>query len=563
MVGGGDDLLWTTAGNDVFQFNAGDGQDWVTDILHDDAYFFYTPKDLAFYWKNQDAGVAQTEHHTQLLAGHDTLQFGYGIRPSEITLQRIDNHLVFSHANGVDRVVFANWFAANSNQLNRVEFADGTTWDAVRLQEMIANHAPVVNKTLNSQSFNEGSLFSYQLAVDSFTDADAGDSLTLSATLVDGGTLPDWLTFNANSQTFSGAPRLDAAGDYAIKVTAIDRFGSSAHAGFMLTIKDVNPEITGGISNDTLTGTEYADVINSGAGNDILIGGAGNDTLIAGTGSDWLQGGQGDDTLVLSDDARWSNRFIAFNAGSPGKRGTGERVSITAMQRSHDLFDGGEGFDTAQGTDGDDAVFLDDSFSPLPDGHGPRIKNIERFNMGAGDDIVDLTSQTYSYGDAEINGEAGNDTLWGSAGNDVLNGGLGDDKLTGGAGNDTYLFDVGDGHDQIRNDAPDYQTSTDTLRFGQGIKADDLWFERIAQNLKISLYQTGDDITIQNWYQHDSRQLDAIKLDEGLALQNTQIENLVNAMAAFNAPSGFAGVVPQEVREQLAPVIAASWTPSS
>ncbi|WP_418903715.1 putative Ig domain-containing protein, partial [Pokkaliibacter plantistimulans] len=35
---------------------------------------------------------------------------------------------------------------------------------------------------------------------------DAGDSLTLSATLADGSALPSWLSFDASTGTFSGTP---------------------------------------------------------------------------------------------------------------------------------------------------------------------------------------------------------------------------------------------------------------------------------------------------------------------------------------------------------------------
>ena len=89
---------------------------------------------------------------------------------------------------------------------------------------------------------------------------------------------------------------------------------------------------------------------------------------------------------------------------------------------------------------------LDDSSSPAAVS-GPRIKDIEEIDAEGGNDIVDLTSKRYSYGDITINGGSGNDVLWASGGNDVVRGGSGNDKMNGGAGND-YL-DGGSGNDEL------------------------------------------------------------------------------------------------------------------
>jgi len=314
-----------------------------------------------------------------------------------------------------------------------------------------------------------------------------------------------------------------------------------------------------GAGDDLLDGGEGNDLLKGGEGNDILVGGSGDDTLIAGIGSDWLQGGEGNDILVISEDARWNSSFIAYNAGSPGNTGTGERVSISAMQRSHDLFDGGEGLDTARGTDGNDALFLHDTFSPLPNGTGPRIQSIERFNMGAGDDIVDLTSPTYAYGAVELNGEAGNDILWGSSGDDILKGGTGNDRLSGGAGNDRYLFSRGDNQDTIVE-----QDSTagnhDTLSFRGDINHDQLWFTKQNNDLRIQVIGTLDQVIVANWYQGEDKQLEEIQATNGQILVNNQIDQLVQAMASFNPPPIGELLLSDEQQQQLAPVLAASWT---
>ena len=193
--------------------------------------------------------------------------------------------------------------------------------------------------------------------------------------------------------------------------------------------------ISGDYDEATLDGGAGDDTITGGAGDDTLTGGAGADTLVGGEGSDLLDGGDGDDILQYSADGTWSDGFGARNAGSPGEAGTGDIEGIGGMTQSEDVFVGGEGEDTLQMTDGNDALFLDDGLSDSPT-DGPRISGIENIDAGAGDDIVDLTSQRYETGDITIDGGSGDDIVWSSSGDDDLRGGTGDDEIFGGAGDD-------------------------------------------------------------------------------------------------------------------------------
>ncbi|WP_324770836.1 putative Ig domain-containing protein, partial [Pokkaliibacter plantistimulans] len=67
------------------------------------------------------------------------------------------------------------------------------------------NDAPTA-ATLADQQSEEGNVFTFTLPASTFSDVDAGDSLTLSATLADGSALPGWLSFDAATGTFSGTP---------------------------------------------------------------------------------------------------------------------------------------------------------------------------------------------------------------------------------------------------------------------------------------------------------------------------------------------------------------------
>jgi Ca2+-binding RTX toxin-like protein len=187
--------------------------------------------------------------------------------------------------------------------------------------------------------------------------------------------------------------------------------------------------------------------LRGGNGDDTLVGGSGNDILRGRGGKDVLLGGAGNDTLKFYGDSTWGNNTRRTHNGSPGEQGTGASVSIAGMRRSYDIFDGGEGVDTLLGSNGSDAILLDDA-SNSAQRSGPRLSGIEVIDARDGDDLVDLTSRRVGYGDVTIKGGAGNDTLWSSSGNDALYGDSGNDSMDGGAGND-YLSG-GSGRDTLR-----------------------------------------------------------------------------------------------------------------
>ena len=186
--------------------------------------------------------------------------------------------------------------------------------------------------------------------------------------------------------------------------------------------------------------------VRGGGGNDRLTGGTGDDVLKGRGGRDVLDGGAGDDTLYFYRDSTWGRGSRTHN-GSPGVPGSGATVSIAGKRLSNDILRGGPGDDLLLGTGGSDAILLDDTASGALES-GPRLSDIETIDAGGGDDVVDLTSRRYDYGDVTVEGGAGNDTIWTSSGDDVLLGEWGNDNMHGGAGND-YLYG-GSGRDVLR-----------------------------------------------------------------------------------------------------------------
>ena len=90
------------------------------------------------------------------------------------------------------------------------------------------NHDPLVTGVIPDQTTLEDSGFSFTIPPASFTDVDAGDHLSFTATLADGSPLPAWLVFDPITQAFSGTPVNDDVGEISIKVTATDDSGASA-----------------------------------------------------------------------------------------------------------------------------------------------------------------------------------------------------------------------------------------------------------------------------------------------------------------------------------------------
>ncbi|QQG29050.1 tandem-95 repeat protein [Pectobacterium carotovorum] len=102
------------------------------------------------------------------------------------------------------------------------------------------NDAPVVSGTVPPQSVAQDSGLNFTLPSGLFTDVDAGDTLTLSATLADSTALPAWLSFNPATGTFTGTPDNGDVGSLTIKVTATDGSNASVSTTFGLTVTNVN-----------------------------------------------------------------------------------------------------------------------------------------------------------------------------------------------------------------------------------------------------------------------------------------------------------------------------------
>jgi Ca2+-binding RTX toxin-like protein len=152
------------------------------------------------------------------------------------------------------------------------------------------------------------------------------------------------------------------------------------------------------------------------------------------------------------------------------------------IQTSSDFFAGAENNDFIYGSSLNDALFYNNGV--ISGGIGS-FSSIEQIEMGAGDDIVDLSAHGANgvdYGkNIIIHGDAGNDiiiggagidTLYGDDGNDLIFGYRGADTLYGGAGNDT-LYGDDLGFNGIAGDDLLYGQAGDDILYG-GARTDRL-----------------------------------------------------------------------------------------
>ncbi len=194
-------------------------------------------------------------------------------------------------------------------------------------------------------------------------------------------------------------------------------------------------------SADDLFGANGNDTLLGGRGNDRLFGDGGDDQLEGSWGSDTLVGGAGNDLFVLGPASALSVSQDVIADFAPGQ----DRIDVSAL--------GINSFATLQWlldervgqAGGTPVAYLD----ARNDGGALHVEiGVARSRLNAVDFIfaANNAAQTLTgsvFGDADLFGGAGNDTLTGGRGHDRLFGDSGDDLLSGGAGNDTLYGGAG------------------------------------------------------------------------------------------------------------------------
>jgi len=116
------------------------------------------------------------------------------------------------------------------------QISDGTNTQVTTLQIDITpvNDSPV-STALDNQTITTDLPFSINLPANSFTDPDPQDSLTITASLANGDALPEGISFDAETLTFSGTAT--ESNNLSIVLTATDQDGLAATAAFDITVE--------------------------------------------------------------------------------------------------------------------------------------------------------------------------------------------------------------------------------------------------------------------------------------------------------------------------------------
>lgn len=347
------------------------------------------------------------------------------------------------------------------------------------------------------------------------------------------------------------------------------------------------------------TGNELDNTLTGNTGANLLIGGAGNDRLDGKSGADTMQGGLGNDTYVVerTADVITENAdegidtvessvtlTLADNVenliltGTSTLSGTGNALDNILIGNSaantltggagNDRLDGGAGNDTLRGGLGDDTYVVNATGDSVIENANEGDDTIESsVSLTLGNNLENLTltgtSALNGTGNTLNNVLVGNvaaNSLSGGAGNDRLDGMGGADTLTGGTGNDTYVLGRGYGAETVvENDVT--VGNTDVAQFLSDISAEQLWFRRVSStnNLEVSIIGSNDKLTIKDWYLGTAYHLEQFKTADGKTLLESQVQNLVNAMASFAAPAMGQTTLPENYQAALASVIATNW----
>jgi VCBS repeat-containing protein len=157
--------------------------------------------------------------------------FNGGALPSWLAFNPITRTFSGTPANGDVGTVAVRVTATDTGNL--------TATSTFNLAVANVNDAPTLANPLLDKTVAQGATLNYQFASNSFADIDAVDTLTYTATKVNGDALPSWLLFNAETRTFSGTPANGDVGTLDVKVTARDGLLEVSDT-FSVTVTNVN-----------------------------------------------------------------------------------------------------------------------------------------------------------------------------------------------------------------------------------------------------------------------------------------------------------------------------------
>jgi Ca2+-binding RTX toxin-like protein len=540
LGGAGNDYMIGYSGNDTFQGEA--GNDFLSGSEGDDVYIF----------NRGDGQDTIFGGETSSNTGTDKIVFGAGVLPSDIQFVLSGWDLLIKLVGNTDQITLKSFNSPYYwSPVKALKFANGSELD-------ISNGLPPFIGTSNNDTMN-GTIFPDIIEGLGGNDSLSGNN---GNDILRGGDGADRLFGDAGNDTLEGGRGNDSfvgslgddiyvfnpgdgsdtiAGGSVSNNTGVDKivFGAgigSADIVFSISGTDFlikragstdqillqkfndtyyrSPvqflefsdgsqiHLTNGVffpgtaGNDTINGTIYSDTFQGAGGNDSLTGAQGDDVFLfnRGDGQDSIFGVNsysqtyGLDKIILGEGiVREDFEFVGNGDHLIIKiKGSSDQVTLFGFFSSNSL---------SYTYPVKKVEFSDGSLLDLTKGLSVVGTGVSDTIQGTGfADIVDGLT-----GNDSLVGNSGDDLMKGGAGNDTLQGGLGNDWLTGDIGNDVYVFKGGDGQDTITSGDSAVGLGTDTVVFGSGIAKEDVILTRLEGDLVVSLKNSADQITLQNY----------------------------------------------------------------
>ncbi len=416
----GNDSLSGGGGNDSLK--GGAGNDTMDGGIGNDTLMGETGDDVMRYVSGNDVLLAGTTAGTS--TGFDTLNLSQ-YASTQVTFRIVGFNII---ATTPDGTIELNYQVRNNLGtdvvVEQIIFSDITLDETAIRARALADQATAGNDTITGTLFSPDAInglagddliyalggddtIGYTSGNDTIWGSGSGQANTGYDTLDLSAYTANQVRFNVSGfnvtvTTPAGAITLDyqIRNDLGNVNSNIERIlfadGVLDEAG--IRARAVADQATSG--NDSITGTNFAD---------ILFGGAGDDTLNGGTGTDTMSGGTGNDLYIVD-----STSDVIVEAAGEGTDLVQSAVTYALSAEVENL--------TLTG-------------SAAIDGTGNALANALNGTSGA-NALAGLD------GNDTLQGFAGNDTLLGGDGNDLLDGGAGTDSMTGGLGNDTYIVDA-------------------------------------------------------------------------------------------------------------------------
>ncbi|ULA61950.1 MAG: hypothetical protein LZF60_380162 [Nitrospira sp.] len=535
---GGDDILSGGAGNDTL--NGGTGADRMTGGSGNDLFMVDNINDIVIESAGQGADTV-----------YSSLTYALGSNLENLTLT--GSAVVNGIGNSLNNILTGN------SAVNVLTGGAGNDTYVVGLGDTVVEAVSAGTDTVKSDgSWTLGSNLENLILTGVASVNGIGNSLANTLT---GNSAANMLRGETGADTLIGAQ----GDDLYIVDNVGDKVTELAGEGVDTIQSSVTYTLSANVENLTLSGTSAINGTGNGldnvmAGNSAanrLTGGAGNDTYVIGTGDTVVEAANaGIDTVQSS-----VTHTLAANVenltltGAGAINGTGNALNnILVGNNAANTLAGGAGDDTY-------VVGTGDIVTEQANAGIDTVQSSVTWTLGANVENLTLAGVTAINGTGNtlanvVIGNAGNNVLTGGDGNDTLSGGRGNDALNGGTGNDVFQLARGDGQDTIT----DASGTSDRLSFASGINPLDLMLSQSANDLRIAVYGSTDQVTISNWYAGAANQIETVQAGNGQQLISTQVNQLIQAMAGFTQQTGLSwdqaiAQRPQDVQQ----ILAANW----